>query len=77
MIGAGAFVTFGGELGDVYEGFIPVRRMRGDHYDLNEEETALIGGSSGKAVRFGDPVTVTVQRVDAVRGRVDLDPADG
>ena len=77
VIGAGAFVAFGGELGDVYEGFIPVRRMRGDHYDLNEEETALVGGRSGKAVRFGDPVTVTVQRVDAVRGRVDLDPADG
>jgi ribonuclease R len=77
VIGAGAFVAFGGELGDVYEGFIPVRRMRGDRYDLNQEETALIGGRSGKAVRFGDPVTVTVQRVDAVRGRVDLDPADG
>jgi len=77
VIGAGAFVTFGGELGDVYEGFIPVRRMRGDHYNLNEEETALIGGRSGKAVRFGDPVTVTVQKVDAVRGRVDLDPAEG
>ncbi|MEX0619984.1 MAG: RNB domain-containing ribonuclease [Solirubrobacterales bacterium] len=76
VIGAGAFVTFGGELGDVYEGFIPVRRMRGDHYDLNEEETALIGGRSGKAVRFGDPVTVKVRKVDAVRGRVDLDPAE-
>jgi ribonuclease R len=74
VIGAGAFITFGGELGDVYEGFIPVRRMRGDRYDLNEEETALIGGRSGKAVRFGDPVTVTVQKVDPVRGRVDLDP---
>ncbi len=77
VIGAGAFVTFGGRLGDVYEGFIPVRRMRGDHYDLNQEETALIGGKKGKAVRFGDPVTVRVRRVDAVRGRVDLDPADG
>lgn len=77
VIGAGAFVTFGGELGDVYEGFIPVRRMRGDHYDLNQEETALIGSRKGKAVRFGDPVTVRVRRVDAVRGRVDLDPADG
>ncbi len=76
VIGAGAFITFGGRLGDVYEGFIPVRRMRGDHYDLNQEETALIGGRKGKAVRFGDPVTVKVQRVDAVRGRVDLDPAD-
>jgi ribonuclease R len=77
VIGAGAFVAFGGELGDVYEGFIPVRRMRGDRYDLNEEETALIGGRHGKAIRFGDPVTVSVQKVDAVRGRVDLDAAAG
>ena len=27
MIRAGAFVAFGGELGDVYEGFLPARRM--------------------------------------------------
>jgi ribonuclease R len=77
VIRAGAFVTFGGELGDVYEGFVPVRRIRGERFDLNEEETALVGGRTGRAVRFGDPVAVTVERVDAVRGRVDLDPADG
>lgn len=77
VIGAGAFIAFGGKLGEVYEGFLPVRRMRSDHFDLNLEETALIGGRSGKAVRFGDPVTVTVDRVDSVRGRVDLSPADG
>jgi ribonuclease R len=77
VIGAGAFVTFGGEFGDVYEGFVPVRRMRSDHFDLNQEETALIGGRKGRTVRFGDPVTVTVDRVDPVRGRVDLSPAEG
>lgn len=76
VIGAGAFVTFGGELGNVYEGFIPVRRMRGDHFDLNQEETALIGSRKGSAVRFGDPVTVKVQKIDPIRGRVDLDPAE-
>jgi ribonuclease R len=77
VIGAGAFVTFGGELGDAYEGFVPVRRMRSDHFDLNEEETALVGARKGRTVRFGDPVTVTVDRVDPVRGRVDLSPAEG
>jgi ribonuclease R len=77
VIGAGAFVAFGGELGDAYEGFVPVRRMRSDHFDLNEEETALIGARRGRTVRFGDPVTVTVDRVDPVRGRVDLSPAEG
>ncbi len=51
--------------------------MRSDHFDLNLEETALIGGRNGRAVRFGDPVTVTVDRVDPVRGRVDLSPVEG
>lgn len=77
VIGAGAFVTFGGELGDVYEGFVPVRKIRGEYFDLNQEETALIGSKTGRAVRFGDPITVTVERVDSPRGRVDLEPADG
>lgn len=75
VIGAGAFVTFGGELGEGYEGLVPVRKMRGDRFDLNLEETALIGGKSGRAIRFGDPIRVTVERVDGPRGRVDLEPA--
>jgi len=76
VVGAGAFVTFGGEFGDVYEGFLPARRLRGEYFRINEPETALIGSRSGRAVRIGDPVTVTVDRVDAVRGRTDLAPAD-
>lgn len=77
LVGAGAFVAFGGDLGDVYEGFLPARRLRGERFDLNEAETALVGSRSGRAVRIGDPVTVTVDRVDPVRGRVDLVPRDG
>ncbi len=76
VIGAGAFVRFGGELGDVYEGFAPVRLMRSDHFDLNETETALVGRSTGQEVRLGDPVSVRVDRIEATRGRVDLIPAD-
>ena len=41
--GAGAFVAFGGELGDVYEGFVPARAMAGERFELNETETALVG----------------------------------
>ncbi|MCO5316040.1 MAG: RNB domain-containing ribonuclease [Solirubrobacterales bacterium] len=77
LVGAGAFVAFGGDLGDVYEGFLPARRLRGERFEINEPETALIGSRTGRAVRIGDPVTVTVDRVDAVRGRVDLAPAAG
>lgn len=69
VIGAGAFVRFGEE---GFEGFLPRRRMRGDRYNLNETETALMGEHTGRAMRLGDPVTIQVDRVDAPRGRVDL-----
>jgi ribonuclease R len=66
------FVEFGGRLGDVYEGFLPARRMPGDYFELNATETALRGRDSGSAVRLGDPVSVNVTGVEAPRGRVDL-----
>jgi ribonuclease R len=72
VIGAGAFVAFG----DGYEGMLPVRRLRGDWWELNEEETMLVGSQSGMALRLGDPVVVQVERVDAPRGRVDLSPVE-
>jgi ribonuclease R len=81
VVGAGAFVRFAGELADVYEGFLPARRLRGDRFDLNDVETALIGRRTGRSVRLGDPVNVVPTDVDAPRGRVDLAPvgelADG
>jgi ribonuclease R len=70
VIGAGAFVAFG----DGHEGLLPVRRLRGDWWELNELETMLVGAQSGRAIRLGDPATVQVERVDASRGRVDLSP---
>ncbi len=76
VIRSGAFVAFGGELGDVYEGFLPARRLRTEDYlELNETETALVGRESGRRVRMGDPIDVSVARIEAPRGRVDLEPA--
>jgi ribonuclease R len=77
VISAGAFVRFSGEMADVYEGFLPARRVPGDHYELNETQTALIGRRKGTRMGFGDPVKVTVDSIDAARGRVDLLPAPG
>jgi ribonuclease R len=71
LIGAGAFLSFG----EGFEGFLPVRRMRGDWWELNEEGTALLGERNGGVLRLGDPLRVRVGRVDAPRGRVDLLPA--
>jgi hypothetical protein len=78
VIEAGAFIRFAGEHSDVYEGFLPVRRIGGrERYNLDETGTQLVGSGGGRAVRFGDPVEITVDRVDAPRGRVDLMPAPG
>lgn len=72
LAGAGAFVAFGprGE----FEGLLPVRRLRGDWWELNEQGTMLVGTRGGATIRLGDPVTVRVGSIDAPRGRVDLLP---
>jgi ribonuclease R len=66
----GAFVAFG----DGYEGLLPVRRLKGDWWELDELGTVLRGTRSGGTIRLGDPVRVEVGRIDAPRGRVDLHP---
>jgi ribonuclease R len=78
LIRAGAFIGFGGELGDVYEGFLPARRLGGaERFELNESETALVGQDSKRKLRLGDPISVRVSGVEAARGRADLEPVDG
>jgi ribonuclease R len=77
LIRAGAFVGFGGELGDVYEGFLPARLLGGaERFELNETETALVGAQSNRKLRLGDPVSVRVSGVEAARGRADLEPVE-
>jgi hypothetical protein len=68
LIGAGAFVAFEG-----FRGMLPVRRMHGDWWELNEEGTILHGEETGATLRLGDPISVRVRHVDTARGRVDLD----
>ncbi len=69
LIGAGAFVVFG----DGYQGLLPVRRLGGDWWELNEEGTMLVGERTGTTLRLGDPLRVRVRGIEVARGRVDLD----
>jgi len=73
LVGAGAFVRFG----ELYEGFLPARTLAMDYYELGPLEVSLIGRTSGHAIRLGDRVDVRIDRIDAPRGRVTLDPATG
>jgi ribonuclease R len=73
LIGAGAFLAFG-EQGS-FEGMLPVRSLRGDWWELNEQGTILTGTRNGGTIRLGDRLRVRVARVDTPRGRVDLVPA--
>lgn len=75
VIRAGAFVSFGGELGDVYEGMMPARRLPGERYELDRAEVVLSSRAGGLTLRLGDPISVRVTGVDKERGRVDLEPA--
>jgi ribonuclease R len=69
---AGAFIAFGSR--GQFEGMLPMRRLRGDWWELNEQETMLRGSRTGRTIRLGDVVEVEVGTVDAPRGRVDLHP---
>jgi ribonuclease R len=75
VIRSAAFVSFGGELGDVYEGMLPARRLQGDRYELDRAQVALVGRGSGARLRLGDPISVRVAGVDAPRGRAEVDLA--
>ncbi len=71
LIGSGLFVRFG----DVFEGFLPARRLGGDYFEANDLGTALAGRRGGRTFRLGDPIHVRVERIEKVDGRVELSPA--
>ena len=53
LAGAGAFVAFGPQ--GEFEGMLPVRRLRGDWWELNEQGTILVGTRSGARDPAGRP----------------------
>jgi ribonuclease R len=71
-IPSGIFVRFD----DVFEGYVPARRLPGDYFELNELATALVGRRGGRTYRLGDPIEVRVQDVRRSEGKVELALAD-
>ena len=68
VIPSGIFVSFD----DVFEGYVPARRLPGDYFELNELATALVGRRGGRTYRLGDPIEVRVQDVRRNEGKVEL-----
>ncbi len=85
--GSGATALEGADM-PLYEGMLPVRRMRvesadrghgasrpgpaGEWWEINELGTILHGERTGATLRLGDEIDIGVARVDVQRGRVDL-----
>jgi ribonuclease R len=68
VIGSGVFVRFD----QVFEGFLPARRLTGEFFELDSLATALVGRTSGRRYRLGDPIEVRVEKVSAHGGKVEL-----
>jgi ribonuclease R len=71
VIGSGIFVRFG----DVFEGFLPARRLAGDWFEPTSLGTALVGRRAGGTFRLGDTIAVKVERIQRAEGKVELRPA--
>jgi ribonuclease R len=68
LIGSGLFVRFG----EVFEAFLPARRLHGDYYELNELGTALVGRRSGRRYRLGDELEVKVEDIRRAEGKIEV-----
>ena len=68
LIPGGLFARFG----EVFEGFLPVRRLADDYYELDPLAVALEGRRSGRRFRLGDPIEVLVADIRRSEGKVEL-----
>jgi ribonuclease R len=68
VIPSGLFVRFG----DVFEAYLPARRLHGDYFELNALGTALAGRRGGGVFRLGDPISVRVEEIRRWEGKVEL-----
>jgi ribonuclease R len=68
VIDSGLFVRFD----EVFEGYVPARRLEGDYFELNPLGTALVGRRSRRTYRLGDPIDVHVESIERAEGKVEL-----
>jgi ribonuclease R len=71
VIGSGLFVRFA----EVFEGYLPARRLPGDYFELDATATRLVGRRGGGSFRLGDPIRVHVEEIRRWEGKVELSRA--
>jgi ribonuclease R len=58
----------------VFEGFLPVRRLGDDYYELDALGTRMQGRRAGRTYRLGDEAVVHVADIRRNEGKVELRP---
>ena len=48
------------------------RKLPGEYYELTPLGTGMVGRRSGATFRLGDPIAVTVERIEHAEGKVEL-----
>jgi ribonuclease R len=71
-IGSGIFVRFD----EVFEGYVPARRLPGDYFELDPLGVALVGRRTKRSYRLGDGIAVRVEGIRRTEGKVELTLAD-
>ena len=71
LVPSGLFVRFD----EVFDGFLPARRLHGEFFELNALGTSLAGRTTGRAYRLGDQIEVRVESIARNEGKIELAPA--
>ncbi len=54
------------------EGMIPIRELAGDFYEYDEDSYCIRGRRTGKKYQMGDPIQISVVRVNMERKQIDF-----
>ncbi len=68
IIDSGLFIRFG----EVFEGYLPARRLPDDYFEISPLGTALTGRRSKRTYRLGNPIEVRVAELRKNEGKVEL-----
>ena len=72
VVGATTFGVFVQLTELLVEGLVHVRDMAGDFWEYDPKRYALVGRSSGRRIRVGDPCRVRLEAADVASRRIDL-----